>query len=171
VHAAISIDSEGRRPRGTRLRETETPVSTLPRVGEMNAPGRLLLCVFWIAAIVWLAISLSDMHALDQASATRVTATTGQAGIAARIRDAERADRLRPGDTEPLVERGRLLILAGRPGAARTVLEKVVREEPRNVRAWVVLALATFGTDRPRALEAAKQVEALDPRGSAARRR
>ena len=140
-------------------------------MGETNAPGRLLLPLLCIAAIVWLAFSLSDMRALERAKSTRATAGSGAEFLAARIRDTERATRLRPGDTEPLIERGRLLILDRQPRAARTVLEKVVRQEPRNVRAWVVLALATFAVDRRVALEPARHVRALDPRGSAARAR
>ena len=136
----------------------------------MNAPGRLLLCLLSVAAIVWLAFSLSDMRALDRAAAaSRPGAAPGPATIAARIRDTKRAGRLRPGDTEPLIARGRLYLLAGRADAARAVLEDVVRQEPRNAHAWVLLTVSTFRTDLRRAREAVRHVRELDPRGSARR--
>ena len=149
----------------------ELQLSTLPRVGEMNAPGRLLLGLLSITALAWLAIALSDMRALDRAAAARAAARLGPAATASPIRDTERAVRLRPGDTQPLIERAQLLLFARRPRAAKSVIEDVVRQEPRNARAWVILALISYGIDRRRSLEAAAHVEALDPRGSAARRR
>ena len=138
----------------------------------MNAQGRLLLCLVWIAALAWLAVSLSDMRALARATAaTAAGARLGRVATASPIRETARAGRLRPGDTEPLIERAQLLVLAGRPHAAEAVIEDAVRQEPRNARAWVILAVTAYGIDRPRSLEAAARVEALDPRGSAARRR
>src|SRR2546423_1168976 len=110
----------------------------------MNAQGRLLLCLVWIAALAWLAVSLSDMRALARATAaTAAGARLGHVATASPIRETARAGRLRPGDTEPLIERAQLLLLAERPRAAEAVIEDAVRQEPRNARARALLP----GTD------------------------
>jgi len=137
----------------------------------MKAPGRVLLCLVWIGSLIWLAVSLSDMRALARAAAPRSTAGTAPAALAAPIRESERAGRLRPADTEPLIERARLLLLAGRGREAKPVIEDAVRQEPRNARAWVIFTLIVYDIDHRPHPEITAHVEELDPRGTAARRR
>ena len=134
-----------------------------PVVGSELA-GRVALFAVAAAVLVWLAVSLGDVHSLD--SATRVTQSKtvpSHARIQQALRDASHAGRLHPGDTAPMLVEANLLYEDGRPRAAAAVLEKVIRKEPQNRDAWHNLAIVAFGFDKRLSQMAGARFLQLDP--------
>ena len=126
--------------------------------------GRVALFAVAVAMLVWLAVSLGDVHALN--SATRVTqakTVPPRAQIERGLRDASRAARLHPGDTAPMLVEASLLYEEGRPHAAAAVLEQVIKKEPQNRDAWHNLAIVAFGFDRRLSQMAGARFLQLDP--------
>ena len=138
----------------------------------MTAPGgpariaiRAALALISVVVIAWLAVMERDVRLQRRGVAT-----------AGNVRDAgslERADsdlrraRLLSPSTAPDVIRAFNFQVHGRRREGIRVLEDVLRREPRNLQAWVVLERLARGFDpaaRQRALAAERRLNPIDAR-------
>jgi Flp pilus assembly protein TadD len=123
--------------------------------------GMALACA---AALAWLAVVLHSVALRDdgQEIAARDPKTLSAAEVAHSLSLLRRAQAHTP-DTEPLLDRGALLVRLGQVRRATPLLEQIVDREPENVQAWALLALATQRTDPARAAEARARTTKLAP--------
>jgi predicted Zn-dependent protease len=127
--------------------------------------ARAVVLLAALATAAWLALTLPGVRARDEGEAIvdrpareRLTAADVDRGLDAF----ERARRRQPdGGILPL--EAELLIRAGQRDRAADLLEPLVREEPRNVTAWAVLAVALSSRDPARANRARARVRELAP--------
>jgi predicted Zn-dependent protease len=131
---------------------------------SVSAPiQRVILVLVAVAAIAWLAVSLSDERALNRAIAAPKADRPARATLESALRDAKRASRLRPGDQAPDLAQAKLLTGLGRQKEALALLDRVRREEPENVQVWFSLYLLAPYVDPARADEARRWIRQLDP--------
>jgi hypothetical protein len=124
---------------------------------------RIALACGAAAAIVVLAIWLHSTQLENQAGTFHVTsAGRVPAGIRHVTGLYARAAHNNP-DTRPVVEEATILIYAGQQARAARMLERVVRDEPKNAVAWGQLRLATQDLDPRLSAEADARVRALAP--------
>ena len=110
-----------------------------------------------VVSAVWLHDARSYAHAQKVALAAR---TPAQFERAAPLFEKGRA--LQP-DTLSQAAEAVALLRAGQNARAGSVLEEVVRREPRNVRAWIGLYLADRTANPARAAEAQRHIRELAP--------
>jgi len=125
----------------------------------MSRPlARLALLLVALAACGWLAVSLHNSRLLNRA---RALSLQPRPDAAKGLRLARDADLLNPDHTE----RGTLVALfhfrEGRLGAARRDIEQVIRREPDNPGAWVILADLTRRSDPARSARARARARSL----------
>jgi len=130
-------------------------------VARADLVQRLAVGVVAVAAIVWLAVSVVDMHALAAAQRTASRRSLTPALLRKGVADTRRAQDLRPGDDGPLTERVYLYFAAGRRSKALAAAEKLARSEPRNRLGWIVIAAITRVTDPKRAADAEAHLRKL----------
>jgi hypothetical protein len=130
--------------------------------------ARALLAGIAVLLIGWFAVLAHDAS-LGNAAATRLheRPDMSRADWTDSIDQMRRAEFLNPG-TDWTVNRAAYLILRDR-GEARRLAEDVVRREPDNLEAWVVIFNATRGQEPRRAAAAAIQMRRLSPASGAAR--
>lgn len=127
--------------------------------------GRALLAGAALLAAGWLAVAFVNDRALTTAAEAAYAAPPAARARQAdeRLREVERARFLNPDAARVEVLRSTFELFAQRPERARRILEQLVREEPENAGAWVVLAGFTRRSDPERSAQAARRARALDP--------
>jgi predicted Zn-dependent protease len=125
--------------------------------------ARVSLALLSAVLIALLAVSIDALRADTQARKVAFGPDSGvrPEAVAAALADAREARRLAPDAPARLTE-AFVLARAGRRAAAARVLERVVRDEPENVDAWVFLSNAAG--DRRRARAARRRAQQLNPR-------
>jgi hypothetical protein len=125
----------------------------------------LRLAVLALAAVICAWFGLGEVQARDE---TRAAALVDQNGtpstaLTARIlRLLDRAGTLNP-DRDIDILRAQAQTRAGERTAALATARRVVRDEPRNIDAWLVLGFAARGIDRGQARLAQKKELELAP--------
>jgi predicted Zn-dependent protease len=117
----------------------------------------------------WFVLAIRQAH--DTSKASSIVSGTGsltaaQAAHAGSLLDA--AGTLNP-DREVELLRGQVLLGRQQRPRALRLLEGVTRDEPLNLRAWVLLAESAFGNG-PVIARAEHELATLDPLGTRARR-
>ncbi len=118
-----------------------------------------------VAAIIWLAVGLQasrqESRAVELASPR-----DGQPPSAARIDEARRllrdAGRKTAGTAAQILE-AQLEAFADRPESAVVILQGVVRDEPKNYEAWLLLARTARSVDPVLAARARARLAVLSP--------
>ena len=77
--------------------------------------------------------------------------------------DAREARTLNPDSAEPILVQAALEVRVGRPASASALLQGLVRDEPKNIRAWAMLAQTTRDSDPALSRRALARAAALDP--------
>ena len=126
------------------------------------SPARILIAALCVVVCAWFVVAARDAHEVDAAASTLAS---GQSASPAALRSAasqlDAAAFLNP-DQQVGVLRGRLGLAEHRFGAARRVLERVTRDEPMNLDAWILLVGASLS--KPSEARAAlAQIARLDP--------
>jgi hypothetical protein len=121
--------------------------------------ARAVVFVAAVAAIAVLAGRLSVARDLDRAvTLTQGDPTAADLDEAARLFGAAAA---RTRDTTPLLRRGQLELVRGRPAGAAATARRIVAAEPGNAEAWLLLAQAARTVDPALARQARARVAAL----------
>jgi predicted Zn-dependent protease len=124
--------------------------------------GRVALTALAVVVCAWFVLGSRQAHDLDSATSIVGAATVPDAQQAARARALlSSASTLNP-DREVDIQRGMLALELGHRAAAVSILERVTREEPMNLVAWVDLAQAGYG-DPAISPRAVRQLARLDP--------
>ena len=114
----------------------------------------------WLASSVALAaasaVTLCGALALD-----RARQSFGAGRLSEAQQRASQATRLAPWSTEAALVRAEILVAGGERQAARAVLAPALERDPREWRLWVLLARASEGADRERALGRARSLNPL----------
>ncbi len=124
--------------------------------------ARLALLGLCLAVAAFLAVGLRAARAESGAREIAVQ-STGRAGDERALEAFRDARRLNP-DTGPELAEAALLSLRRRYREAIAILERVVREEPQNADAWMLLAGASRQADPARAVAAEHELRRLKPR-------
>jgi hypothetical protein len=137
---------------------TEPPVRH-----HANVAARAAVAVVAVLLLAWLAVLLRDFYVADAAT-DRIFYDAGitPAEFVRNMERLEDAELLNPDSTWELT-RAKFLLLRDGPRRAAHAAEALVRNEPANVEAWVVLRKATRQIDPARSAEAAGQIKRLDP--------
>jgi Tetratricopeptide repeat len=114
------------------------------------------------AAIVLMAIWLSDFHSTNAATHTLLAPKATRAQLEQGIAEARHARRVNPSTDPDLAVYG-LLVRLGRTAEARRVFEAIVRREPDNRTAWSLLAVTTQSTDPVQFRRALEHLHELSP--------
>jgi len=122
---------------------------------------RIALVAVAVLACAWFALGIRQVH--DQQRAESLVnghgkLTAAETARARRLLDG--AAELNPG-SEPDFLRAQLAFRAGDRAAARRVLQRVVRREPENINAWLLLEIVTYGLDQRTNVLAAERVREL----------
>ena len=119
-----------------------------------------------VFALLWL--HSARLETQGQAIAERPAATLSRAEVdrAARLFQSARSNNP---DSRPVVLEAGLLIRTGRPRQAVTLLRPVVKREPQNLTAWVLLAASAPSVDPALARSAVARAKALNPLAARAR--
>ena len=123
------------------------------------------IAILTIALAAWFVVSLHDAHALRSARGIADAAAPTQKEIRHALASLRGTASGHPGDTEPDLVRATLLLRAGRPRAALSVLESIVRREPDNLRAMFTLAVVAPPIDPALGRMALRRAAALNPAG------
>lgn len=116
-----------------------------------------------VAAIAWLVLGIAASHAQDDlARLVAVTKHPTAAQIARAVDLRRDAEQWVPGRRPSLLEATLRLKGGDAPGAAR-LLTDVVRDEPENGEAWLLLSQAARDRDPALAERASARVRALAP--------
>lgn len=104
--------------------------------------ARLAVLAVGIVAAAWFGLGAHQAHEINAANAiiSQKSLTGAEAKQAADHLDS--AGTLNP-DREVAVLRGLLAVAEGRDPAGRRILLPVIREEPKNLQAWLAYARAT----------------------------
>jgi predicted Zn-dependent protease len=121
---------------------------------------RVLLGIASIAVAAVLAGWLGSSRAEERSARVAFSANISAPRFAAALRDARAARRLMPDAPARLVE-ARLLYVSGRRSGAQRLLDRVVRREPENSDAWVLLLNTTRDPERER--KARARIRELNP--------
>jgi predicted Zn-dependent protease len=124
--------------------------------------GRVALTALAVLVCAWFVLGSRQAHDLDSATSIVEGATAPNAQQATRARALlSSAATLNP-DRQVDVERGMLALERGHRAQAVSILERVTREEPMNLVAWVDLAQAGY-SDPAVSSRAVRQLGLLDP--------
>jgi predicted Zn-dependent protease len=125
---------------------------------------RVAVGVLAVAVIAWLAVGLRNAR-LEADGARLIGDTPARASRAdlAEARDSYSRARDLSADSGPEVREAGLANFSGRPREAVDLLEDVVRREPENFDAWLLLASAAARVDPPLAARARARARSLNP--------
>jgi Flp pilus assembly protein TadD len=126
-----------------------------------SVTARIAIAGIALVAIVVSAIWLSDAHRFSNAQSVAGAAKT-PAQLEAAGKKFEGQSALTP-HTDAEAAQAYVLLRAGKRAQAETLLEDVIRREPRNVRAWVGLYFADRGRKPARFAYAKARIAALAP--------
>jgi hypothetical protein len=121
---------------------------------------RIVLVGVAAAAIVFLGIWLHSTQLAQEGAAFRPGAAPAQ--VRTTLSDLDRARKNNP-DRTPEVDEAIILTFLGRNAEATRILSNVVRDEPKNSRAWGQLSLATRQSDPALSAAAAARFRQLVP--------
>jgi tetratricopeptide (TPR) repeat protein len=126
--------------------------------------ARLALGVLVAAVLVWLGLGLraARLEAEGAELAGRSPATVSPERLA-QARDAYRRARELNPDSAPELREAGLANFSGRPQEALQLLRDVVRREPENFDAWLVMASVAAETDPELAARARARARELNP--------
>jgi hypothetical protein len=110
----------------------------------------------------WFALAIHTQHEFERGQAILASSPRLTAAQLARADAALDAAKTLNPDSGVQLALGEAALHAGRPLAARRIVESVTRSEPLNVQAWLLLAEAAYGTRQPLA-GALVQLGRLDP--------
>jgi predicted Zn-dependent protease len=113
-----------------------------------------------VLAGLWLHSARLESQAQAIAERPSQTLTKGEADRAVRLFESARANNP---DTRPVEREAGLLIRNGRPRQAVTLLQPIVKREPQDLTAWVLIAIGARGADPALEREALARVGALNP--------
>ena len=120
------------------------------------AAAALLICA-------WFAVGIRQAHDTDRATALLDDHAKVAPSQGAEIRSAlDGADTLNPDRTVDIL-RAQLWLASGQHRPAQRRLESVIRSEPENIKAWLLLA-ASAGGDESLYVAALRHARALEPR-------
>lgn len=116
-----------------------------------------------VAAGIW--AHSAHLESQAQKIAQRPPGSLSRADVdrAARLFDDARASNP---DQRPIEREAGLLIRTGRAGHALALLRPIIRKEPDNLTAWVLVANAARSSDPALAREAIRRAQALNPLGA-----
>jgi predicted Zn-dependent protease len=121
------------------------------------------IVVLAVAAIAWLALGIAASHAQDDLAHLVAVTDHPTAAQVARASDLRRdAERWVPGRRPSLLE-ATLRLKGGDTAGAARLLTDVVRDEPENGEAWLLLSQAARDRDPALAERARARVRALAP--------
>jgi tetratricopeptide (TPR) repeat protein len=126
--------------------------------------ARIAVGVLVVAVLAWLAIGLRNARLeADGASLIGSSPATASPERLAEARDAYRRAGERNPDTGPEIRAAGIANFTGQPEEAVELLRDVVRREPENFDAWLVLASAAAEIDPPLAERARERARSLNP--------
>jgi hypothetical protein len=123
---------------------------------------RIAVALIATLLVAWFVVLARDQH-VGSAAAGRIVdhPLMPKADWDRVMADLDRADLLDP-STDWSLTRANYLVLRDR-GAARRAAEAILRREPDNLGAWVVILETTRGRDQARAERAAREIRRLNP--------
>ncbi len=131
---------------------------------------RLALALVALLLLAWLAVDYRDSRLIRRAESVAVGPFPSRPHLPAYFRsvgravhDARDARALNPDSSEPVQVQAALDVKRGRPGSAIALLKRLVRDEPRDIRAWAMLAQIAEGPDPALSRRAIRRVAELDP--------
>jgi hypothetical protein len=118
-----------------------------------------------LLVLAWVSVLLRDRE-VGQAAAQRMShdSRASQTAFGRDMRDLEAAELLNP-DSQWQLYRSYFWLRRGRGDQSALVAEALVRREPANIRAWILLFLADRARGSRRSKQALAQVRRLDPLG------
>lgn len=123
---------------------------------------RVTLVALAIAAVAWLAGGIAASRSQDELRDLVSSTERPTAADMAHADELRRAAERTPGSRPALME-ATLRLKGDDTAGARRVLEQVVRDEPGNGEAWLLLARATEAGDPARSQQARARVRELAP--------
>jgi predicted Zn-dependent protease len=132
--------------------------------------ARVAIVVVAVAAIAWLGVSYRNAANQEDARALVSQQAPPPADVARALRELDAADSLNPDRAEGQALRFGLHVRGGRLDLARADLERLLRREPANAEAWLLLASLTRQSDPARSAQARARLKALNPGGARAGR-
>jgi hypothetical protein len=133
------------------------------------AAARVALVVLALGASAWFALGFYQAREQTRASdLIQSPGTPSPATTAEILRLLDRAGTLNP-DRAVAVLRSQAQLRAGDPAAARRTVEGVLRDEPKDIDAWVIFGFAAEHQDPAAAALARARERQLDPLVPAAR--
>jgi tetratricopeptide (TPR) repeat protein len=128
--------------------------------------ARAAVVALALPAIAWLALSYRNAGIELHAQSLVAQQSPPRSEVDRALRDLDRADRLNPDQAERRALRFGLHVRGGRLDLARADLEELLRREPANAEAWLLLASLTRESDPGRSAQARARLRALNPRGA-----
>jgi predicted Zn-dependent protease len=123
---------------------------------------RAAILLLAAAAIAWLAVAIAASRSQDELRDLVQATERPTAADVARADELRRAAERTPGSRPALME-ATLRLKGGDTAGARRILEGVVRDEPDNGEAWLLLARATEESEPARSAQARARVRELAP--------
>jgi hypothetical protein len=124
--------------------------------------SRIAIALLAVAVVAWSAVLLRDENlARDAEARLRANPDMPAPQFADSLQKLRDAELLNPG-TQWILVRANVLLLRDKPAALR-VADSVLRGEPDNLGAWVVVAKATEGRDPERFAQANAEIRRLNP--------
>ena len=134
----------------------------LPHVVARASLARIAVALVATILVAWFGVLARDQHVGNDAVGQIVDRPLMDKAAWDRVMaDLGRADLLDP-SSDWNMTRANYLVLRDRRGALRQA-ESIVRREPDNLGAWVVILETTRGRDPARAARAAREIRRLNP--------
>jgi predicted Zn-dependent protease len=124
---------------------------------------RVALIALALPVAAWLALSYHNAKLVADANAVVQQKKPPRPQVERALRELDRAGRLNPDRSLPQAVRVVLYLRVGRLDLARFDLEKLLRDEPENAEAWLLLASLSQESDPARAAQARARLRELSP--------
>jgi len=125
--------------------------------------ARAAVVVVALPVIAWLGLSYRNAQLVEDAGAVADQQAPPAADVQRALRDLDRSEKLNPDRSEGQALKVVLDVRAKRFDLARADLEALVRREPKNAEAWLLLASLTRQSDPARSAQAREQLRRLNP--------